>query len=44
MIFKFDWIDSMSDAINNYGIKEAIIEKLQEEVDIDNLNDGGEIE
>ena len=45
MIFKFDWIDSMSDAINDYGIKEAIIEKLQEEVDIDNLeNNGGEIE
>ena len=43
--FKFDWIDSMSDAINDYGVKEAIIEKLQEEVDIDNLeNDGGEIE
>ena len=36
---------SSSDAINNYGVKEAIIEKLQEEVDIDNLeNDGGEIE
>ena len=44
MIFKFDWIDDMSDAINDYGIKEAIIEKLQEEVDIDNLNDGGKIE
>ena len=45
MIFKFDWIDDMSDAINDYGVKEAIIEKLQEEVDIDNLeNDGGEIE
>ena len=45
MIFKFDWIDNMSDAINDYGVKEAIIEKLQEEVDIDNLeNNGGEIE
>ena len=45
MIFKFDWIDDMSDAINDYGIKDAIIEELQDEVDIDNLNNnGGEIE
>ena len=34
MIFKFDWIDDMSNLINDYGVKEAIIEKLQEDVDI----------
>jgi len=44
MIFKFDWIDNMSDLINDLGVREAIIEKLQDEVDIDNLNNGGEIE
>ena len=44
MIFKFDWIDDMSNLINDYGIKEAIIEKLQEDVDIDNLENGGESE
>ncbi len=44
MIFKFDWIDDMSNLINDYGVKEAIIEKLQEDIDIDNLDNGGEIE
>ena len=44
MIFKFDWIDDMSNLINDYGIKEAIIEILQEDVDIDNLENGGESE
>lgn len=44
MIFKFDLIDEWSDLINNYGVKEAIIEKLQEDVDIDNLENGGESE
>ena len=44
MIFKFDWIDDMSDAINNLGVKEAIIEKLQDDIDIDNLDNGGESE
>ena len=43
LIFKFDWIDDMSDAINNLGVKEAIIEKLQEDVDINSLENGGEI-
>ena len=43
MIFKFDWIDDMSDAINNLGVKEAIIEKLQDDIDIDNLENGGDI-
>jgi hypothetical protein len=44
MIFKFDLIDEWSDLINNYGVKEAIIEKLQEDVDINNLENGGESE
>ena len=44
MIFKFDLIDEWSDLINDYGVKEAIIEKLQEDVDIDNLDNGGESE
>ena len=46
MIFKFDWIDDMSNLINDLGVKEAItiIEKLQEDIDIDNLDNGGEIE
>ena len=44
MIFKFDLIDELSDLINNYGVKEAIIEKLQEDVDINNLENGGESE
>ena len=44
MIFKFDLIDEWSDLINNYGVKEAIIEKLQEDVDINNLDNGGESE
>ena len=44
MIFKFDWIDDMSNLINDLGVKEAIIEKLQEDIDIDNLDSGGEIE
>ena len=44
MIFKFDLIDEWSDLINDYGVKEAIIEKLQEDVDIDNLENGGESE
>ena len=44
MIFKFDFIDNMSDAINNLGVKEAIIEKLQDDIDIDNLENGGESE
>ena len=44
MIFKFDLIDEWSDLINDLGVKEAIIEKLQEDIDIDNITDGGEIE
>ncbi len=44
MIFKFDLIDEWSDLINDYGVKEAIIEKLQEDVDINNLENGGESE
>ena len=44
MIFKFDLIDEWSDLINNYGVKEAIIEKLQDDIDIDNLENGGESE
>ena len=44
MIFKFDWIDDMSNLVNDYGVKDAIIEKLQEDVDIDNLENGGESE
>ena len=42
MIFKFDLIDEWSDLINDMGVKEAIIEKLQDDVDIDNLENGGE--
>ena len=42
MIFKFDWGDDMSDAINDMGVKEAIIEKLQDDIDINNLENGGE--
>ena len=44
MIFKFDLIDEWSDLINDLGVKEAIIEKLQEDVDINNLENGGESE
>ena len=44
MIFKFDLIDEWSDLINNYGVKEAIIEKLQDDVDINKLENGGESE
>ena len=44
MIFKFDWIDVMSNLINDLGVKEAIIEKLQDDIDIDNLDNGGESE
>ena len=44
MIFKSDWIDDMSNLINDYGVKEAIIEKLQDDIDIDNLENGGESE
>ena len=42
MIFKFALIDEWSDLINDLGVKEAIIEKLQEDIDIDNLENGGE--
>ncbi len=42
MIFKFDLIDEWSDLINDLGVKEAIIEKLQEDIDINNLENGGE--
>ena len=44
MIFKFDLIDEWSDLINDMGVKEAIIEKLQDDIDIDNLENGGESE
>ena len=44
MIFKFDLIDEWSDLINDLGGKEAIIEKLQDDIDIDNLENGGESE
>jgi hypothetical protein len=44
MIFKFDLIDEWSDLINDLGVKEAIIEKLQEDIDINNLENGGESE
>ena len=44
MIFKFDLIDEWSDLINDLGFKEAIIEKLQDDIDIDNLENGGESE
>ena len=44
MIFKFDLIDEWSDLINNYGVKAAIIEKLQEDVEINKLENGGESE
>ena len=44
MIFKFDLIDEWSDLINDLGVKEAIIEKLQDDIDIDNLDNGGESE
>ena len=43
MIFKFDLIDEWSDLINDLGVKEAIIEKLQDDIDIDNLENGGDI-
>ena len=42
MIFKFDLIDEWSDLINDLGVKQAIIEKLQDDIDIDNLENGGE--
>ncbi len=42
MIFKFDLIDEWSDLINDLGVKEAIIEKLQDDIDINNLENGGE--
>tara|TARA_B100000900_G_C20461604_1_gene667525 strand:+ start:32 stop:208 length:177 start_codon:yes stop_codon:yes gene_type:complete len=44
MIFKFDLIDEWSDLINDLGVKDAIIEKLQDDIDIDNLENGGESE
>ena len=44
MIFKFDLIDEWSDLINDLGVKEAIIEKRQDDIDIDNLEKGGESE
>ena len=44
MIFNFDWIDDKSNLINDLGVKEAIIEKLQDDIDIDNLENGGESE
>ena len=44
MIFKFDLIDEWSDLINDMGVKEAIIEKLQDDIDINNLENGGESE
>jgi hypothetical protein len=44
MIFKFDLIDEWSDLINDLGVKQAIIEKLQDDIDIDNLENGGESE
>ena len=44
MIFKFDLVDEWSDLINDLGVKEAIIEKLQDDIDIDNLENGGESE
>ena len=44
MMFKFDLIDEWSDLINDYGVKEAIIEKLQDDVDINKLENGGESE
>ena len=44
MIFKFDLIDEWSDLVNDLGVKEAIIEKLQDDIDIDNLENGGESE
>ena len=44
MIFKFDLIDEWSNLINDLGVKEAIIEKLQDDIDIDNLENGGESE
>ena len=34
----------MSNLINDLGVKEAIIEKLQDDIDIDNLENGGESE
>ena len=40
-IFKYDVISSVSSWDTEYGVKEMIIEKLQdEEVDIENLNNG----
>ena len=44
MIFKFDLIDEWSDLINDLGVTQAIIEKLQDDIDIDNLENGGESE
>ena len=44
MIFKFDLIDEWSDLINDLGVKQAIIEKLQDDIDINNLENGGESE
>ena len=44
MIFKFDLIDEWSDLINDLGVKQAIIEKLQDDIDINNLDNGGESE
>tara|TARA_R100000234_G_scaffold44840_1_gene26716 strand:+ start:454 stop:630 length:177 start_codon:yes stop_codon:yes gene_type:complete len=44
MIFKFDLIDEWSNLINDYGVKEAIIEKLQEDIDINKIENGGESE
>ena len=39
-IFKYDVISSVSSWATEYGVKEMIIEKLQENVDIENLNNG----
>ena len=44
MIFKFDLIDEWSDLINDLGVKQAFIEKLQDDIDIDYLENGGESE
>ena len=43
-LIKSDHSSIRSNLINDYGVKEAIIEKLQDDIDIDNLENGGESE
>ena len=40
LIYEYNMIDKASKIANDAGVKEAIIEKLQEKVDIDKINNG----